>query len=140
MKRAAIYARFSTELQNEKSTEDQIALCRAYAARHQLDVVAIFEDKARSGASVFGRDGLMQLMDAARQRLFDVVIVEALDRLSRDMEDLAGLHKRLSFQGIEIQAVHDGTADPILIGIRGLLCQIQRENGPKKVPLGIADL
>jgi hypothetical protein len=38
------------------------------------------------------RDGLMQLMDAARQRLFDVVIVEALDRLSRDMEDLAGLH------------------------------------------------
>jgi DNA invertase Pin-like site-specific DNA recombinase len=36
----------------------------------------------------------MQLMDAARQRLFDVVVVEALDRLSRDMEDLAGLHKQ----------------------------------------------
>ena len=27
MTRAVIYARFSTELQNEKSTEDQIALC-----------------------------------------------------------------------------------------------------------------
>ncbi|WP_245315738.1 recombinase family protein [Bradyrhizobium neotropicale] len=49
-----------------------MALCRAYAARHQLDVVAIFEDKARSGASVFGRDGLMQLMDAARQHRFTV--------------------------------------------------------------------
>jgi DNA invertase Pin-like site-specific DNA recombinase len=105
MTRAVIYARFSTELQNEKSTDDQIALCRAYADRQKIDVIATFEDKARSGASVFGRDGLMQLMDAARQRLFDVVIVEALDRLSRDMEDLAGLHKRLSFQGIEIQAV-----------------------------------
>src|ERR1700756_4329761 len=35
MKPAAIYARFSTELQNEKSTEDQIALCQRYAARHQ---------------------------------------------------------------------------------------------------------
>jgi site-specific DNA recombinase len=93
MKPAAIYARFSTELQNEKSTDDQIALCRAYAARHQLNVVATFEDKARSGASVFGRDGLMQLMDAARQQRFTVVIVEALDRLSRDMEDLAGIHK-----------------------------------------------
>src|SRR5436190_2072679 len=55
MKPAAIYARFSTELQNEKSTEDQIAVCRTYAARHQLNVVATFEDKARSGASVFGR-------------------------------------------------------------------------------------
>jgi site-specific DNA recombinase len=138
MKPAAIYARFSTELQNEKSTEDQIALCRAYAARHHLDVVATFEDKARSGASVFGRDGLMQLMDAARQHRFTVVIVEALDRLSRDMEDLAGIHKRLSFQGIEIQAVHDGTADSILIGIRGLVGQMQREDGAKKVRRGMA--
>jgi len=64
-----------------------IALCRAYANRQQIEVVATFEDWARSGASTFGRDGLMQLMDAARQRLFDVVVVEALDRLSRDMED-----------------------------------------------------
>lgn len=138
MKPAAIYARFSTELQNEKSTEDQIALCRAYAARHQLNIVATFEDKARSGASVFGRNGLMQLMDAARQHRFTVVIVEALDRLSRDMEDLAGIHKRLSFQGIEIQAVHDGTADSILIGIRGLVGQMQREDGAKKVRRGMA--
>jgi site-specific DNA recombinase len=138
MKPAAIYARFSTELQNEKSTEDQIALCRTYAARHQLNIIATFEDKARSGASVFGRDGLMQLMDAARQNLFSVVIVEALDRLSRDMEDLAGIHKRLSFQGIEIQAVHDGTADSILIGIRGLVGQMQREDGAKKVRRGMA--
>jgi site-specific DNA recombinase len=138
MKTAAIYARFSTELQNEKSTEDQIALCRAYAARHQLDVVATYADKARSGASVFGRDGLMQLMEAARERRFCVVIVEALDRLSRDMEDLAGIHKRLSFQGIEIQAVHDGIADSILIGIRGLVGQMQREDGAKKVRRGMA--
>jgi site-specific DNA recombinase len=99
---------------------------------------ATFEDKARSGASVFGRDGLMQLMDAARQNLFTVVIVEALDRLSRDMEDLAGIHKRLSFQGVEIQAVHDGTADSILIGIRGLVGQMQREDGAKKVRRGMA--
>ena len=50
--------------------------------------------------------GLLMLMDQARASAFDVVIVEALDRLSRDMEDLAGLHKRLSFLGDEIRAVH----------------------------------
>ncbi|RWA74038.1 MAG: recombinase family protein [Mesorhizobium sp.] len=138
MTRAAIYARFSTELQNEKSTEDQIALCRAYAVRNDLSVVAVYEDKARSGASVFGRDGLMSLMEAARQKTFDTVVVEALDRLPRDMEDLAGLHKRLSFLGIEIQAVHDGIADAILIGIRGLVGQMQREDGAKKVRRGMA--
>lgn len=135
---AVVYARFSTELQNEKSTEDQVALCRAYAARNGLDVIGIYEDKARSGASVFGRDGLMRLMDAARERAFDVVVVEALDRLSRDMEDLAGIHKRLSFVGIPIHAVHDGTADSILVGLRGLVGQMQREDGAKKVRRGMA--
>src|SRR4029077_2801485 len=138
MKPAAIYARFSTELQNEKSTEDQIALCRTYAARHQLNIVATFEDKARSGSSVFGRDGLMQLMDAARQNLFSVVIVEALDRLSRDMEDLAGIHKRLSFQGIEIQAVHEGVVNTVLVGLRGLVGQLYREDNAHKVRRGQA--
>ncbi|QGM99858.1 recombinase family protein [Methylocystis parvus] len=138
MTRAVIYARFSTELQSEKSTEDQIALCRAYAARIGLDVIGSYEDKARSGASIFGRDGLMRLMDAARDRAFEVVIVEALDRLSRDMEDLAGIHKRLSFLGVEIHAVHDGTADAILVGLRGLVGQLQREDGAKKVRRGMA--
>jgi site-specific DNA recombinase len=138
MTHAVVYARFSTELQNEKSTEDQIELCRVYAARHGFDVIGTYEDKARSGASVFGRDGLMRLMDAARDRKFGVVIVEALDRLSRDMEDLAGIHKRLSFLGVEIHAVHDGTADAVLVGLRGLVGQLQREDGAKKVRRGMA--
>ncbi|TPM57458.1 recombinase family protein [Mesorhizobium sp. B2-2-4] len=137
-RRAAVYARFSTELQNEKSTEDQIALCRAYADRNGLDVIAVFEDKARSGASVLGRDALMRLMEAASQNAFDILVVEALDRLSRDMADLAGIYKRLSFLGIQIQAVHDGIADAVLIGIRGLVGQMQREDGAKKVRRGMA--
>ena len=135
---AVVYARFSTELQNEKSTEDQIELCRAYAVRHGFEVIGAYEDKARSGASVLGRDGLMRLMDAARDRKFGVVIVEAFDRLSRDMEDLAGIHKRLSFLGVEIHAVHDGTADAVLVGLRGLVGQLQREDGAKKVRRGMA--
>jgi site-specific DNA recombinase len=44
-----------------------------------------------------GRGGLLRLLDQARDQSFDVVVVEALDRLSRDMEDLAGIHKRLFF-------------------------------------------
>src|SRR5215831_19672053 len=106
--RAVIYARFSTDHQDERSIEDQIALCRDYAQRERLQVVSTFEDRARSGASILNRDGLLSLMEQARQSAFDVVIVEALDRLSRDMEDLAGVHKRLTHQGIEIRAVHEG--------------------------------
>ena len=121
MKRTAIYARFSTELQQERSIDDQISLCRNYAAKNELDVVAKYEDRARSGASIYGRDGLTALLDAAREGKFEVVLTEALDRLSRDQEDLAGIWKRLNFLGIELRAVHEGTADQIQIGVRGLL-------------------
>ena len=101
--RTAIYARFSTELQHERSIEDQFALCRAYAAKNGLEVAAVYDDRARSGASILGRDGLMRMMDAARDGAFDVILVEALDRLSRDQEDLAGIWKRLNFLGIELR-------------------------------------
>ena len=120
-RRAAVYARFSTELQKDRSVEDQVALCRQFAQREGMIVVDAYDDRARSGASTFGRDGLARLMDDARAGRFDVVIVEALDRLSRDQEDLAGIWKRLRFLGIELVAVHDGVADAVQIGVRGLL-------------------
>jgi DNA invertase Pin-like site-specific DNA recombinase len=138
MKKAAIYARFSTDLQNERSIEDQIALCRNYAAREGMDVTEVYEDRARSGGSILGRDGLLRLMDRARDRSFEVIIVEALDRLSRDMEDLAGIHKRLSFLGIEIRAVHEGVVNTVLVGLRGLVGQLYREDNAHKVRRGQA--
>ena len=120
-KRAAIYARFSTDMQKESSISDQFALCREHANRLGLEVVAEFSDRARTSASLIGRDGALDMMAAAKNQEFDVLIVEALDRLSRDQEDLAGLFKRLTFHGIAIEAVHDGKADQVQIGIRGML-------------------
>lgn len=46
MRKAAIYARYSTELQNERSIDDQVELCKTYAARGGLEVAAIFADRA----------------------------------------------------------------------------------------------
>ena len=138
MKKAVIYARFSTDLQNERSIEDQITLCRDYTSREEMNVVEVYEDRARSGGSVMGRGGLLRLLDQARQRSFDVVVVEALDRLSRDMEDLAGIHKRLSFLGIEIRAVHEGVVNTVLVGLRGLVGQLYREDNAHKVRRGLA--
>ena len=136
--KAVIYARFSTDLQNEKSVEDQIQLCRDYIQKRGLTLVGTYEDKARSGASMFGRDGLLTMMERSRTGAFDVVVVEALDRLSRDMEDLAGIHKRLTYAGIELCAVHEGLADTVTVGLRGLVAQLYREDGAKKVRRGMA--
>lgn len=138
MRRAAIYARFSTDLQNERSIDDQIELCRGYAARENLNIVRVYSDAARSGASMHGRDGLLNLLADAKQGRFEAVVVEALDRISRDMENLAGIHKRLSFIGVEIKAVNEGQVNTVLVGLRGLIGQLYREDNAHKVRRGLA--
>ncbi len=137
-RRAAIYARYSTDLQSDRSINDQFALCRTYAERNSFDVVKAYDDAAKSGSSMIERDGLLRLLADARSGSFDVVIVEALDRVSRDQEDMAAIYKRLKFLGIDIIAVHDGKADTIQIGIRGLIGAIYLEDLKHKVRRGMS--
>lgn len=83
MTKAAIYARYSTELQSESSIDDQVALWEGYAARERLEVVRRFSDRARSSASLKGRDGIEAMMTSARSGDFSVLIVASPDRISR---------------------------------------------------------
>jgi site-specific DNA recombinase len=138
MQRAVIYARYSTDLQEERSIDDQVALCRTFAERENLTVVKVYADAARSGASLHGREGMLDLLADAKRREFDFVVVEALDRISRDMEDLAGIHKRLLFLDIKMRAVHDGPVNSVLVGLRGLVGQLYREDNAHKVRRGLA--
>ena len=137
-KRAAIYARYSTDHQNDRSIEDQLELCRTYARRSGLSIVAEYSDRARTSASLFGREGVLDLMGDAKAGKFDVVIVEALDRVSRDQEDLAGIFKRLSHYRISLEAVHDGVADAVQVGLRGLMGSIFLADLKQKTRRGMA--
>lgn len=137
--RAAIYARFSTDRQNERSIDDQVALCRTYAEREGIAVARVYDDRGKSAASIFGRDGLITLMSDAKNGIFDVVIVEHSDRLTRSVRDTGDLFDRLQFLGIELRAVHSGgRLDGTMAGLFGLVGQMQREEGAKKVRRGLA--
>ncbi|WP_350339894.1 recombinase family protein [Gemmobacter denitrificans] len=137
-RRAAGYSRYSTDLQNERSIEDQEALIRRFAALNGLTLGTLYSDAAQSGASIIGRDGLLRMLADAQAGKFEVLVVEELDRLSRDMEDLAGIHKRLTFAGVEIIAVHEGVASTVTVGLRGLVGQLYREDNARKVRRGLA--
>jgi site-specific DNA recombinase len=136
--RAVIYARFSSEKQRDRSIEDQVALCRHFCERDNFSVVGVYEDRAISGASVANRLGWQGLMRDARAAKFDVVVAEALDRISRDQEDLAGIHKRLRFCKIEIRTVQDGRAEEIHVGIKGLLGALYLKDLTQKTKRGQA--
>jgi site-specific DNA recombinase len=136
--RAVIYARFSSDKQRDRSIQDQVALCRGFCERDGLSVVGVYEDRAISGASMANRLGWQRVMRDARAAKFDVVVAEALDRISRDQEDLAGIYKRLRFCKIEIRTVQDGTAEEIHVGIKGLLGALYLKDLAQKTKRGQA--
>ena len=87
MIRAAVYVRYSSDRQKDRSIDDQIALCRDLCAREGMAVISTFEDRAISGAGAINRPGFQALMRAAEARLFNVIVAEDMDRLFRDQAD-----------------------------------------------------
>ena len=64
--RAVIYARYSSEKQREASIEDQVEVCRRYAAAQGWAVVGTYTDAALSGASRF-RPEFQRLLGGRRE-------------------------------------------------------------------------
>lgn len=137
MKRAAIYARFSSDRQNDKSCRDQIELASIWAERNGFEVVDSYQDAAISGASTHNRPALAELMKDAQAGKFDTVICEALDRLSRDQADLAQIRKTLNFYGVGIHTVQDGEVGTIHIGIKGLMGELYLADLAQKTKRGM---
>jgi site-specific DNA recombinase len=119
--RAAIYARYSSDLQSEASIDDQVRLCRERAERDGMTVTEIYTDYAISGGNLSNRPGMLSLLEAARRGAFDVVVAEALDRLSRDQEDIAGIFKRLNHGEIRILTLSEGEVNELHVGLKGTM-------------------
>jgi DNA invertase Pin-like site-specific DNA recombinase len=118
--RAVIYARYSTEHQRAASIEDQVRICRERIEREGWEFTQVFQDRAISGASTL-RPGYQALLTGARDGAFDIVVAEALDRLSRDQEDVAALYKRLRFSGIQIVTLSEGEITELHVGLKGTM-------------------
>jgi site-specific DNA recombinase len=123
MMRAAVYARYSSDSQSASSIDDQIEVCSRFIAKNGWMAVTTYSDKAMSGASRFRPDYQRLLADLDRG-LFDVVVVEALDRLGRKLADVADLHDRCTFAGITLFAVNVGEIGAMHIGMLGTMAQL----------------
>ncbi len=106
--RVAIYARYSTDNQRVASIADQFRVCRLHAEKQGWKIVEEYSDQAISGSTLILRPGIQALVDDALRGRFDLVLAEALDRLSRDQEDIAGLYKRLRFAGVPMVTLAEG--------------------------------
>jgi site-specific DNA recombinase len=120
MTRVALYARYSSDSQRDASIEDQLRLCSEYAQKQGWTVVDTYFDRAVSGDSLL-RDGILEVMQDALKHGFDVVLAEALDRISRDQEDVAAVFKRLRFASVKLVTVAEGDITELHIGLKGTM-------------------
>ena len=120
MTRAVIYARYSSDNQRDASIEDQVRQCRARIEQEQWELGEVYSDHAISGATTL-RPGYQKMLEDARAGRFEVLVAEALDRLSRDQENIAGLFKQLCFAGVRLVTLSEGEIGELHVGLKGTM-------------------
>ena len=118
--KVALYARYSSDSQRDASIADQLRACRSHAEKQGWKIVEEYTDHAISGASLL-RPGIQALISDASQGRFQLVLAEAMDRLSRDQEDIAGLFKRMAFGNVKIMTLSEGEVGQLHIGLKGTM-------------------
>ena len=136
-KLVALYGRFSTEHQNAKSAEDQLADCRAYAGRQGYTIVGEYQDEAKSSASLHNRQGLDDLRAIVKGGQIRAVIVEATNRLSRSQADIGQLFREFEFYDTELETPTGGKVDKVRAGLDGLTGEMQLDAGKVHIKRGL---
>ena len=119
--RCALYARYSSDQQRAASIEDQFRVCRERAGREGWKIAGAYKDSAISGDSMILRPGIQALLEDARRGMFEILLAEALDRVSRDQADVATLYKHLRFAGVTVVTLAEGEISELHVGLKGTM-------------------
>ncbi|MGH7410930.1 MAG: recombinase family protein [Candidatus Methylomirabilis sp.] len=132
MRRAALYVRVSTDLQEREQTiQSQLAAVTRHAEQHGLHHLPAltYTDDGYSGTWL-DRPGLDELRDHAREGRFDVVVVLSPDRLARRYAYQVLLLEELKRAGIEVlfceRPINDSPDDQLLLQIQGAIAEYER--------------
>lgn len=121
MKKAIIYARYSSERQTEQSIEGQLRTCHEFAEAENILVVEEYIDRAVSGTTDH-RPQFQRMINDSKRLDIDYIIVYKLDRFARNRYDSAIYKARLKQNGIRLlSAMEKITDSPEGIIMEGLL-------------------
>lgn len=138
MQYIAIYSRYSSTLQNKSSTEDQIRMIKHHV-KQQPDWIITneYQDAAISGADLISRPGIQKLISDAKQKKFDMIVVESLDRLSRDQADIATFYKIMQYNNIKILTLTEGNITELHIAFNGTMNALYLKDLKAKTKRGL---
>lgn len=140
--KAAIYARVSTKDKGQ-DVENQLAQLRRYAKERAWDLVEYVDHE--SGKASAGRAQLQAMFAAASRREFNVVLIWALDRLSREGVSKTFEHiKMLRGYGVEIESYTEpyfrttGPVGELVIAIFAWIAEQERIRISERTKAGLA--
>lgn len=132
---AACYSRCSTDMQ-DVSIEGQEELHQRTASRFGLHITRKFADEGISGEGRLDRVGLDALITAALNHEFDAIIVEDVDRLSRDEETTHWALKRIRHAEIKLFSQHGEMSD-MEVSVKGFMAAHHNKQLRDKIRRGI---
>jgi putative DNA-invertase from lambdoid prophage Rac len=138
MLRAALYARVSTS--DQQTLAMQMRALREYVARRGWSV-AMQMREVNSGA--VQRKAREQLMEAARRREIDVVLVWRLDRWGRSVTDLLATLQELEHLGVGFVSLTEALdlttpAGRAMAGLLAIFAEFEREILRERTRAGLA--
>src|SRR5271169_1761609 len=136
--RIGIYARVSTK---DQSCELQVRDLRAYCAARGFDLIREYVDVGQSGAKD-SRPELNKLMDDARKRQFDAIVVWRFDRFARSTKHLLLALEEFRSLGIQFISYQENidTSSPLgqaFFTIVSAVAQLERDLIRERVSAGI---
>lgn len=127
-----IYVRVSTEEQAKEgiSIKAQIDRCKAYCEARAWQVYRIYQDAGFS-AGTMKRPAFTDLLQDAKEKRFDTVLVYKIDRFSRNLKDLILILEDLKKQEINFTSVTEQIDTTTAMGeaffqIIGVFAQLER--------------
>lgn len=108
--RAVIYARYSSSMQREESIEAQVRACADYINKKGWALTGEYIDRAFSARSD-QRPEFQRMIQDAKKRKFDYVVIHKLDRFSRDRFDHAFYKRELRHAGVALISVLENLDD-----------------------------
>lgn len=135
--KAVIYARVSTEMQEEKeSLQHQIDRCKSYCSFKDYEIINIYTD-VMSGAKD-ERPGFNNLQDDIHYKKFNVLIVTELSRISRRLRTILEFIELLEKSNIDFVSITQNFDTTTAIGramlkLTGVFAELEREQTAERV-------
>ena len=138
MFRVGLYAHVSTEDQNTLAMQNRAM--REYAARRGW-VIALQLREVNSGAAM--REAREKMIEAARRREIDVVLVWRLDRWGRSVTDLLATLQELEYLGVGFVSLTEALdlttpAGRAMAGLLAVFAEFEREILRERTRAGLA--